>query len=100
MKTTNLAISLLSLSLMVPGFTALLSGTAEAQTNQNVACPRGYKEHEMKEKEELRFIAQNYTGLQKNWIFIINPITRRRFSEEDAKNLTVGDVVCIPQNWR
>ena len=102
MKTTNLAVSLLSLSLMVPGFTALLSGTAEAQTNWNVACPRKFKPYAMKEGDELRFIAQRNTGLQNNWTVIIKPTIRGyfHFSPEEAKNLTVGDVVCIPQNWR
>ncbi|MBP5977329.1 hypothetical protein HW132_32580 [Brasilonema sp. CT11] len=96
----RLAVSFLSLSLMLPGFTALLSGTAEAQTNQNVAtCPRNFRPRPIAQGEELRYIAKANTGSQKNWRIIINPKTQERFNESEAEELSEGDLICVPANW-
>jgi hypothetical protein len=98
MKTTKIAASLLSLSLIVPGLTVSFSVPTKAQNNQ-LLCPRGDTDYQIKERLELRDIAKHFTGIQNNWREIGNPATGRTFSEEEAKRLTPGDTVCIPSIW-
>ncbi|MEG4842576.1 hypothetical protein [Microcoleus sp. B9-D4] len=98
MKTTKIAASILSLSVIVPGLIVSNSVPTQAQINQPV-CPQGYTDWQIQQGVELRGIAIKFTGLQNNWRYILNPATQQQFSEEQAQRLTPGDIVCIPSNW-
>lgn len=99
MKTTKIAASLLSLSVIVPGLIVSNSVPIQAQINQPV-CPQGYIGLQIQQGVELRAIAVYYTRIQNNWRYIVKPGNGQPFSEEEAKRLTEGDIVCIPNHWK
>ncbi|NES05920.1 MAG: hypothetical protein F6K22_25800 [Okeania sp. SIO2F4] len=63
-------------------------------------CPNNYYEYELKQGEQLRYIAKRNNYPLKDWKLILNPQDGKPYNSDKAQNLEVSDRVCLPNGWK
>lgn len=105
MKTTKIAASLLSLSIIVPGLIVSNPVPTQAQYEQDDCQQKSWyskthKPYQMKLGDTLFKIARDQGGDADRWEEISKPGSENQpYTEEEASDLAEGDIVCIPKEW-